>query len=75
MRTTLSIDDDVLQAARAIADHTRRSLGEVVSDLARRGLAPRPEVSASGVLPFFTVSEKARLFAPDDVRQDLDDEA
>jgi hypothetical protein len=38
MRTTLSIDDDVLAAAKAIAEQQRRSIGEVVSELARRAL-------------------------------------
>lgn len=42
MRTTLSIDDDVLQAAKTLADQQQRSLGQVISELARRGLAPRP---------------------------------
>lgn len=42
MRTTLSIDDDVLSAARAQAERENRGLGEVVSELARRGLEPRP---------------------------------
>lgn len=45
MRTTLTIDDDVLIVAKAIAQQQHRSLGEVVSDLARRALrrprAPR----------------------------------
>jgi hypothetical protein len=40
MRTTLAIDDDVLVAARALAQAQNRSLGEVVSDLARKGLTP-----------------------------------
>ena len=38
MRTTLAIDNDVLEAARGLAAMERRSVGEVVSDLARRGL-------------------------------------
>lgn len=42
MRTTLAIDDDVLNAARAIAVHQDRTLGEVVSDLARQALHRRP---------------------------------
>ncbi len=42
MRTTLAIDDDVLIAAKAIAQQERKSVGEVVSDLARRALR-RPE--------------------------------
>ena len=40
MRTTLSIDDDVLTAAKAVAQQTNRTIGEVVSDLARRALRP-----------------------------------
>jgi hypothetical protein len=40
MRTTLAIDDDVLLVARDLARQQRRSLGEVVSDLARRSLRP-----------------------------------
>ena len=75
MRTTLAIDDDVLDAARAIAEQTRRSLGAVVSDLARQGLKPRPDVRSRGGLPVFRVSEKARPFTPDVVRQDLDDDS
>lgn len=75
MRTTLSIDDDVLEAARAIAEQTRRSLGQVVSDLARKGLRPRAEGRTRGGLPSFEVSEKARPFTPDAVRQALDEES
>lgn len=38
MRTTLAIDDDILLAAKALATQQRRSVGEVISDLARRSL-------------------------------------
>jgi hypothetical protein len=38
MRTTLSIDDDVIHAARALAEHQRTSLGAVISKLARQSL-------------------------------------
>lgn len=51
MRTTLSIDDDVLLAAKGLAAREKRSLGEVVSELARRGLAPsgKPPKMRNGV--------------------------
>lgn len=42
MRTTLAIDDDVLEAAKAIAGQSHRTVGDVISDLARRALK-RPE--------------------------------
>lgn len=39
MRTTLDIDDDVLQAAKERAQREGRTAGQVVSELARRGLS------------------------------------
>ena len=38
MRTTLDIDDDVLSAAKDLARAEGRTVGEVISDLARRAL-------------------------------------
>lgn len=40
MRTTLAIDDDVLAAAREMASTERKSVGEVISKLARSALRP-----------------------------------
>ena len=40
MRTTLTIDDDVLLAAKGLADRQQKSLGEVISTLARQALKP-----------------------------------
>ena len=39
MRTTLAIDNDVLAAAKHLAEREHKSIGEVVSTLARQGLA------------------------------------
>lgn len=38
MRTTLDISDDVLAAAKERARRDKRSVGEVISELARRSL-------------------------------------
>lgn len=38
MRTTLDIADDVLMAAKETARRDKRSMGEVISELARRAL-------------------------------------
>jgi len=38
MRTTLSLDDDVLQEVKAYAKSRDVALGKAVSDLVRRGL-------------------------------------
>ncbi|MEO3432053.1 hypothetical protein [Inquilinus sp. CAU 1745] len=61
MRTTLAIDDDVLVAAKAIAQQQRKSLGEVVSDLARRALR-RPSAPATrNGIPLISVSDEATV--------------
>ncbi len=39
MRTTLTLDDDVYAAVRQRAFNERRPIGDVVSDLTKRGLA------------------------------------
>ena len=39
MRTTLAIDHDVLAAAKHLSEREQRTVGEVVSHLARQGLA------------------------------------
>ena len=39
MRTTLDIQDDVLQAAKELARRDGSTAGRVLSELARRGLA------------------------------------
>jgi hypothetical protein len=46
MRTTLDIDDDVLQAAKERARQANSTAGRVISDLARRALTAPPEPSA-----------------------------
>ncbi|MDZ7592249.1 MAG: ribbon-helix-helix domain-containing protein [Rubrivivax sp.] len=38
MRTTLAIDDDILAAAKHLAAREHKSVGEVISALARQGL-------------------------------------
>ncbi|HEY5048179.1 MAG TPA: hypothetical protein VII49_09185 [Rhizomicrobium sp.] len=45
MRTTLAIDDDVHAAAKSLAARQRKTLGEIVSELARQGLKPARAVS------------------------------
>lgn len=46
MRTTVDIDDDILQAAKELAAAGGTTAGKVLSDLARKGLS-RPADSAS----------------------------
>ena len=48
MRTTLAIDDDVLLVVRERARREGRTVGEVLSDLARRALTSSPGGDAAG---------------------------
>lgn len=60
MRTTVVIDDDVLEAARSLSEAEGKSLGEVLSRLARRGLAPRLQQEEEEGFPVFSVSSAAK---------------
>lgn len=40
MRTTIDLDEDLLQTAKALAAVQRKSLSSVISELAWKGLAP-----------------------------------
>ena len=49
MRTTLDIDDDVLQAAKELGRAEKKTAGQVLSDLARKALtAPTESRGAKG---------------------------
>ncbi len=73
MRTTLQLDDDVVAAAREIAVNGKRSLGAVISDLARRGLTPS-QVEIDGALPVIHVPVGTPPITPEMVRRALDDD-
>ncbi|MDQ3660527.1 MAG: antitoxin [Actinomycetota bacterium] len=72
MRTTLSIDDDVLAAARSLAASQGVSVGQAISRLARRGLA-RPTLLKDEGPPRFAVPSDAEIITPHTVRRALDD--
>lgn len=73
MRTTLSIDDDVLSVARAIAMEKNQPLGQVVSDLAKKGLRQdRLAVVVDG-FPVFRVKHGTRPITLKDVKRAEDE--
>ena len=77
MRTTLDLDPVVLAAAKDLANHSRQSIGAVISELARRGLATGKasvaEQSKSG-FPVFSVPESTPPVTSEKVREILADE-
>jgi hypothetical protein len=60
MRTTLDIDEDVLAAAKELARRERKTIGQVISELARAALSAsvvgarttQPQPSHYGIRPF-----------------------
>lgn len=71
MRTTLAIDDDVLAAAKHLAERDKLSVGEVISRLARQGLAPNARVAGverNGV-PLLATRSGAAPVTPELVNQ------
>jgi hypothetical protein len=73
LRTTLDIADDVVAAARELAGYERRSLGSVISDLARRGLTPA-RVEADDGVPVIRVPAGTPPITPEMVRRALDED-
>ncbi|CAN5844779.1 ribbon-helix-helix domain-containing protein [soil metagenome] len=53
MRTTLTIADDVLLAVKERARRERRSIGDVLSDLARQALTSDRAADDNGADEFF----------------------
>jgi len=74
MRTTLTIGDDVLSAARSLAENSGQTVGQVITQLSRRGLRPRAsQIAESAGLPVFSVSSEAPPITLETVRRALDD--
>jgi hypothetical protein len=69
VRTTVSIDDDLLLAAKALASQRQVSIGRVISDLMRKGLSAEAEVEpGSGGFPVFKIPANARPITLDTVK-------
>ncbi len=69
MRTTLTIDDDVLALAQTVARARKVSVGKALSDLARRGHAAAIGTRRVGPFSVFAVPENAPAIDPEAVRE------
>ena len=75
MRTTVTLDNDVFEAARSQAQASGKKLGEVLSQLARRGLrASAPETGKRG-LPVFKVQPDAKIIPSNRAKELLAEDA
>ena len=73
MRTTVTIDDDVLAVARALAARKRISLGRALSELARRGFRNATAGADSRDGSVFAVSPDSEPITSDDVYRAMRD--
>ncbi len=75
MRTTLNIDPIVLNAARRLAQARSMALGDVISELAAKGLSmssqPNMGKPKNG-FPVFSVPKSSMPFGPEQVKIDED---
>lgn len=70
MRTTLSIDDDVLSAAKEMAEIEKKSVGEIISSLARRALFPgESKAKSRNGVPLLRVRKGGHRVTSEFVRQ------
>jgi len=70
MRTTLTLENDAFQAAKAKAAHENISLGKAVSDLILQGLRGVPSETA----PSAVFRSEGGTYTSKEVEEALDDE-
>jgi hypothetical protein len=69
VRTTLTLDDDVLELAARQAKLRGVSLGKTISDLIRRGLNAPTSARAANGLVMFDLPKDSPEVTTDDVRR------
>ena len=78
MRTTVTLDDDIYEAALCQAKATGRRLGSVLSEMARYALRPEPQQRQGnqqrGRFPSFDVPPGTRIIPASRVQKVLDED-
>lgn len=77
MRTTLNLSADLLNAAKRLAAARSMALGDVISELALKGLETQSQaaITRKSGFPVFAVPAGAPTLGLQDVKRDEDDEA
>jgi hypothetical protein len=74
MRTTLDIDDDVLQAAKERAAVQKKTAGQVLSELAREALCPRRKYKLRNGVPVIHRRPGSPIITSADVKRWMDED-
>jgi len=60
MRTTLEIDDDLVQVARQLAQQRKATMGQIISELVRKAMDPKSAPRRRNGVLLFNVEPGAR---------------
>jgi hypothetical protein len=74
VRTTLDIDDDILQAVKELAEQERSTAGRVISKLARKALAPEQRGDVRNGVPLLPPRTGEDVVTADEVQRLRDDQ-
>lgn len=74
MRTTIAIDDEVLAAAKARAEHERRSVGALVSEALRQFLFKPAKVKTRNGFPLLPTRDHSVIITLEMVNRLRDEE-
>ena len=74
MRTTLDIDDDVLQAVKEIGEMRKKTAGQILSELARNGLHPPRTYNLRNGVPVIHRQPGSPIITTADVRRWMDED-
>jgi GTP:adenosylcobinamide-phosphate guanylyltransferase len=69
MRTTLSLDDDVLQVVKTYAENRSLAMGKALSELVRRGLSAPAKTRVVNGLVVFDVPEESEAVTSEQVKR------
>jgi hypothetical protein len=74
VRTTLSLEDDAIEAIQSYARQNRLSLGKAASELVRRGARYQLAIKMLNGLPVFDVPDDFPTITTEQVRELLNEE-
>jgi hypothetical protein len=74
VRTTLMLEDDLYAIAKEMAVNSGRTLGEVISRLARKGLSSEPSFDRKNGVPIFRIEDPAEKIAGSRATEMIDEE-
>jgi hypothetical protein len=74
MRTTLDIDDDVLQAVKERAAMQKKTAGKLVSEMMREALCPPTKYTIRNGVPIIHRKPGSRIITNEDVKRWMDED-